>query len=168
MPKTNRRSLAYWLFSLVCAIMAGHALYHYSLLPDRVATHFGVSGTPDAWGAKPAFFLWYFITTIILAAVLLWTPRFLSKIPTSLINLPNKDYWLAPERKNETLAYIGRGSLLFGSGTLLFLLDIIHQSFQVSLGQAAGLSHIWTSMAIYLIFCALWTTALFRRFGRKN
>jgi hypothetical protein len=148
--------------------MLAQAHYHYSVLPDRIATHFGISGTPDAWGTKTAFFLWYAVTTVFLASVLLWTPRMLSKIPTALINLPNKDYWLAPERKDETIAYIGRGMLLFGSGTLLFLLDIIHQSFQVSMGQASSLNHVWVTFAIYLAFCVFWTVALFRRFGGKH
>ncbi|MCW8799263.1 MAG: hypothetical protein OQK66_09890, partial [Prosthecochloris sp.] len=58
-----------------------------------------------------------------------------------------------------------RGLLLLGSGTLLFVLDLIHQSFQVSLGHASKLTHIWTSAGIYIVLCIAWIAGVYRRFA---
>ena len=41
--------------AIACGAFAvGHAWSHYGELPDRVPTHFGFSGAPDAWQAKSA------------------------------------------------------------------------------------------------------------------
>ncbi|ASQ90690.1 hypothetical protein CHL67_06905 [Prosthecochloris sp. GSB1] len=168
MPEKNRSSMAVWLLSLLIALMAAHALYYYSILPDRMPTHFGFSGEPDAWGSKTVFFLWYFIATVVLAVSHTVAHHVFSRGHTSWLNIPNKKYWLAPERMHETLDYLRRGLLLFGSGTLLFLLDIVHQSFQVALGHAAALSHVWTSAFVYIAFSVAWTAAIYRRFGRTG
>ena len=164
MPNKKKHSLAITLFALLGALMAGHALYHYSLLPDRIATHFGFSGAPDAWGPKTVFFFWYFMLTLIIAGGYALIQRAFSQKHTSWINIPNKKYWLAPERLDETLDYLKRGLLQIGSGTLLMVLDLVHQSFQVSLGLASKLTHIWTSAAVCIAFCVIWVAGIYRRF----
>jgi hypothetical protein len=92
----------------------------------------------------------------------------LRKIPTSMINLPNKDYWLSPERKQETIAVLSRQFLWFGSATLLLLLDIFHQSFRVHLGQAQTLEHPMASIVGYVLFTTLWSIGLIAKFMRKQ
>ncbi|NTU91131.1 MAG: DUF1648 domain-containing protein [Chlorobiaceae bacterium] len=164
----SKHPMALGLFSLLCAILVAHALYHYTILPERIATHFGTSGEPDAWGPKTVFFIWYLILTGAIAAIYLGTSRVLSPKHANWLSIPNREYWLSTERIHETLRFIRTGMLLLGSGTLLFLLDIMHQSFQVSLGNADRLSHIWTSVAIYIAFCAAWIIALYRRFGKTG
>jgi len=160
--------MAVWLISLLVALMAAHALYHYSILPDRMPTHFGFSGEPDAWGPKTVFFLWYFIATVVLAGIHAAAHYAFSPKHTSWLSIPDKEYWLAPERMHETLDYLRRGLLLFGSGTLLFLLDIVHQSFQVALRHAETLTHVWTSAFVYIAFSIAWIAAIYRRFGRRG
>ena len=41
--------------------------------------------------------------TLGIAALFIGIPRLLKSTPASLINLPNKSYWLAPERREETM-----------------------------------------------------------------
>jgi len=169
MAKQNRNhSLALAFFSLLGAVLVAHALYHFTILPDRVATHFGFTGQPDAWGPKLVFFFWYMVLTGILAGLYAGSHRLLSPGNTNWLNIPNKRYWLSPEHVNETMRYLRTGLLLFGSGTLLFVLDLVHQSFQVSLGHAAKLTHLWTSIALYATFCVAWITALYKRFGNTR
>ncbi|RDD30482.1 hypothetical protein CR161_07015 [Prosthecochloris sp. ZM] len=165
MSAKKKDSLAIALFSLLGALMVGHAIYHYPLLPDRIAIHFGFAGTPDAWGSKTAFFFWYFVLTLIIVGGYALLQRTFSQKNTSWISIPNKEYWLEPERADETLDYLKRGLLLLGSGTLLFVLDLIHQSFQVSLGHASKLTHIWTSAGIYIVLCIAWIAGVYRRFA---
>jgi len=167
-PKQNNHPMALALFSLLSALFVGHAIYHYFILPGEVATHFGFSGNPDAWGPKTVFFLWYFIITGILVLMFVLVNRALKPGHLTWLNIPNKEYWLAPERIHGTLHYVRSGILLFGSGTLLFVLDLVNQSFQVSLGNASKLDHPLSTLAIYLLFCGLWMVGLYRRFSRKG
>lgn len=79
-------------------------------LPERVATHFSGSGQPDGWMTRSGY-LW-FITAFNMGitafmVIIFYVIRFM---PASLINMPNKAYWLSPERRpytNEVLLLQG-------------------------------------------------------------
>ena len=76
------------------------AVFYYPQLPDTIATHFAGNGEPNGWSSKSTFFLlmigiMVFIGISLGPSVLwLWQP--------GLVNLPNRDYWLAPERNEQT------------------------------------------------------------------
>ena len=92
----------------------------------------------------------------------------LSKIPVSLINLPNKHYWLAPERRQRTLDYMLCRFLWLGSITMILLFYVFHQMFRVQLGKAAKLNHIWLSMGAYMAVVAVWCIAIYLKFRKKG
>ena len=164
----NKRTSATIVFVILCAACVAHALYYYPLLPEKVATHFGPSGRPDAWGGKMQFFIVYLVTVGVMAAIFLGLGLFLTKFPDDAFTLPNKDYWLAPERRRETLAYIFSCSLWLGSLTIVLLFDLAHQSFQVHLGKATRLDHFWISMGIYLTIVTMWCIATYRKVNKKG
>src|SRR4051794_14764693 len=102
-------------------ISAGSIVLGAILLPERVASHFGLHGQANGWMSKQADLL--FFTGIGLGLPLLvlglsYTARF---FPNDLFNLPHKDYWLAPERRQESVEYVFRHSLWTASLTLFFL-----------------------------------------------
>jgi hypothetical protein len=71
---------------------------------------------------------------IVLATVVAFgIPRIIAAVPVSLINLPHKEYWLAPERRENTLAYIRVWSAWFGCGLLAFLLFVMELAFRANL-----------------------------------
>lgn len=41
-----------WLSSLVCLLPILAGLYFYPQLPETVATHFGIDGTPNGWSSR--------------------------------------------------------------------------------------------------------------------
>jgi uncharacterized membrane protein len=164
----NRKTTAIVLFTILCLACLTHAIYYYPLLPDQVAHHFGPSGKPDAWGSKTNFLIGYLATVAVIAAIFLGSCLIMPKIPDQMINLPNKDYWLAPDRRRQTLNYIQSALLWFGSLTMLLMLDIFHQSFQVNLGKATTLNHIWISLGIYSILSTIWCIAFIRKFYKKD
>ena len=154
------------VFILLLLLCLGHAAYYYPRLPDRVASHFGASGQPDAWSGKESFMKIYLMVVVILAVLFPGIGLILRRIPASLINLPNKDYLLSPERRQETIDVLSRQFLWFGSATLLLLLDIFHQSFRVHLGKAQALEHPWISIVTYMVFTTFWSVALIVKFMR--
>ena len=88
----------------------------------------------------------------------------LGRIPNSLINLPSREYWLAPERRESTVEFMSRHMLWFGSATLLLLLDMLRQTFRVHLGKTQSLEHPMLSLLGYLMFTGVWCIALVMRF----
>lgn len=155
------------VFVLLIVIGVLQAAYYYPLLPERVASHFGASGRPDAWSSKLFFVNFYLIAIGVIAILFPVVGSGMSKIPDSLINLPHKDYWLAPERRQETFEVLFRYFLWFGSATFLLLLDIFHQAFQVHLGKAGTLEHPIVSIVIYVVFSIVWSIGLIKKFMKK-
>jgi hypothetical protein len=88
------------------------------------------------------------------------------KYPDSRLNLPNKDYWLAPQRREETFASITGHLLWFGTATFLLLIDIFRQVFRFNLGQAAALDHPVQSLAAYVAFAIGWLIVFWSRFAK--
>jgi uncharacterized membrane protein len=77
--KTFRELVA--VLGLLSAIFV--VVFNYRDLPQRIPTHFGVSGVVDHWGDKSALWLIVGLSCVLYAVLSL--VRFL---PTSLINVP--------------------------------------------------------------------------------
>ncbi len=161
------RNLSRLLFIIALLLCIVQAAYYYPLLPDRVASHFGASGRPDAWSSKDSFVKIYLVVVAFVAVLFSGIGSLLRRTPASLINLPNKDYWLSPERAEETIALLSRQFLWFGSATLLLLLDIFNQSFRVQLGRSQTLEHPVVSLVVYIGFTVIWSIVLIAKFRRK-
>lgn len=164
----SKRASAITVFVILCLVCVAHALYYYPSLPEHVALHFDASGKPDASGNKVQVLVIYIFTIVVMVATFLGFGLLLPKLSDSAINLPNKDYWLAPERRQQTLDYIISRFLWLGSLTMILLLVVFDQSFQVHLGNATKLEHFWIIIAIYLALTTWVCIALYRRFQRKD
>ena len=162
------RKISLIVFIILLLLCISHAAYYYPLLPDRVASHFGISGQADAWSGKETFVKIYLAAVTVIAVLFSGIGHIVRKIPADLMNLPNKEYWLSLERKQETVAVLSRQFLWFGSATLLLLLDMMHQTFRVHLGKAQALDHPIASIVLYIAFSVLWSIGLIVKFARKS
>ncbi|MEM7135219.1 MAG: DUF1648 domain-containing protein [Myxococcota bacterium] len=84
----------------------------WSSLPDTVASHFAASGEPNGFMSRAGFFWVMGLVGGGTIALLFAAPMFLRKLPTHMINVPNRDYWLATDaRRIEALdrlaSYLG-------------------------------------------------------------
>ncbi len=161
------RNLPRIIFIATLLLCLGQAAHYYPQLPDRVASHFNAAGQPDAWATKDFFMKVYLSAAGLITILFSGIGFILRRTPTSLINLPNKDYWLSPEREQDTIDILSRQFLWFGSATLLLLLDIFHQSFRVHLGKAPTLEHPVASLVVYVGFTVLWSIGLIAKFMRR-
>ena len=100
----------------------------WGISPQQMAAHFNAQGDPDRFVTKPEFFWFQIQTLFIVVLVSLPLQVLLLVVPPNLINMPNREYWLAPERKEETLGRLSDfGSLMFG----VILLAIL-AAFEIS------------------------------------
>ncbi len=97
MRRTRVLLLGLVLVSLV------EAARQWNSAPSRVPSHFDAAGRPNAWSSRDEFFMLQVGVTLGVAALFIGIPWLLKSTPTNLINLPNKGYWLAPERREETM-----------------------------------------------------------------
>lgn len=162
------RKLSLVVFLILCLLYVAHVIWYYPQLPDRVASHFSFSGQPDAWSTKTFFVTFYLVITGGCALLFIGVSFGMSKIPVSLINLPNKDYWLSEDHKQQTFDFMSHYLLWFASATLLFFLDMFHQSVLVALGKTDSLPHPMLSLGIYIGFIIVWSIGLLVKFGKKG
>lgn len=137
------------------------------LLPGRVASHFGPTGTADGFLSRESFLLFQWGITAFLAAMFFGLPALIRITPDDAVNLPNKGYWLAPDRRVETLAYLTDRLFAFGAATVALLAGVLQLAYETNLRGAQNIGFLpWVYLAGYLTYTAIWCLGLQRRFYR--
>lgn len=90
-------------------------------LPDVVASHFAPGGAVNGRMPRCVYMPLILLLTIGLPTVSVLASWSALGRPGARINLPHLDYWLAPERRDQTLAGIRAAMLQFSTALLLFL-----------------------------------------------
>lgn len=153
------------LFVAALLLNVGELAYHYPQLPMRVASHFNAGGQADGWTTKSEF-AWTWLAVLgMLSFMFGMTIVVMSVAPVSSFNLPNKEYWIAPERADETRRMMIERMLWFMSGLMLFIAYLLHGAIAFNLKPGGQLS-IWMPLGVFLAFTAVWCGEMFWRFGR--
>ena len=128
-----------------------HAWY-WPQLPDQVATHFGVDGQPNDWMSRSA-------STIVFLMLQLGVPMFMLgitslafRMPVSMLNIPNREYWLQPERRAATIAHMSLMMTWIAVLTSLFMTLIGHLTFMANkTGHGLNLPLFLSALIAFLI-----------------
>ena len=138
---------------------------YYPLLPEKVASHFDGAGLPNGWMPKDGFAVVTLILFGFAGLVQSLAAASLRGLPDEKINLPNKAYWLAPERRQETLGFISDHQMRFAAITQMLLVLVLHLVYTANLLPQPQLSSsIWILLGGFLAVTAVWLVLLFRRF----
>jgi uncharacterized membrane protein len=153
----------------LAAVAAVQFSHYYPILPDRIAVHFGVGGRANGWSDTRSFMLTYGAAEAMLVVVSLVMARILERVPSSAVNIPNRDYWLADERRRATLDYIAEQVLWLECLTLAFLVAVAQMIFRVNLrGAALALpQNFWVTLVAFVGGCGWVCLRIMRRFGGK-
>jgi len=138
----------------------------YPQLPDVMASHFSAHGVPNGWAPKPAFFGIMALGVIVSAVAGFLAPRGIQSRPAARINLPHKDYWLAPEHREDTWRFIRAQMAWFGCAVLFVMLYGTSQAINANLpniGRFDGDAMLYV-MAGFVLFCLLWIAIFLRHF----
>jgi serine/threonine-protein kinase len=100
----NANRVVVIVFAGVLAWLGVETALIWPSLPVRVATHFDWSGAPNGWA--PRSVLLTVMAAVCLMEILLFATLGGVRLTDRRINLPNKAYWLAPERREATLGAI--------------------------------------------------------------
>ena len=136
------------------------------VLPERVAIHFGAGGLPDSWASNRSSTLLMLGVHALVFVSLYFSPRLLATIPSRWISLPNRNYWLAPERRSEAVAKFSQFMWQYGTAVFLFMLLAGVLTMRANLSEPVRLDEgvLLIGLAIFLAYTAYWTIALLRAF----
>jgi len=156
----------YLILLLLMGLVAMQCLYYFPLLPPVMSSHFDGAGRPNGWSTREAFFGLYVFILALMTFCFFVLPRLLRYVPTSLINLPHREYWLAPERKDRAMAMLDDQMGWFGIAILILLVATIQLAINANLdGGALPSSIMWFLLGGFVAFAILWTVRLYRRFA---
>lgn len=138
-------------------------------LPDPVASHFNAAGRADGWSPKSEYLAFNLLFVAGMATLFLFVNWSLGKVPPAMMNLPNKDYWLAPERRTATLDAIQQQMEWLAAATLAFLLGINQLTIEANLASATALPArtFWLLFGAYMAFMVIWLIWLLRKWYAK-
>lgn len=153
------------IICFLVGVFLAHCAFYYSALPEKMASHFNGFGEADAWMLKTNFFIFEGVILFFILAEFTLIPYLIKISPDSLINLPNKKYWLAKERREETFSAIGEYFEWFAILLLCLFIAINQLVFRANLLKE-NLSPLamWLILGAFFAFTIFWLVKFLRRF----
>ncbi len=137
-------------------------------LPDQVATHFDVNGRPNGWMSRSTHLGLIGALGFLLPAMFIGIGTLMRFLPDSAFNLPHRSYWLAPERREETLAYFLSTFLWLSCLFVVFFMGLHFTIIQANSQPHPQLSSrgIGILVGSFLVAHLVWIVALLIHFAR--
>jgi hypothetical protein len=144
-------------------------VYSVTLLPDRVASHFDFEGQPDGWMSRFTTLLFMAVFGIVFPLLLPALFYGIRHLPDSALNLPDRGYWLAPERREETHGFLFRHALWLACMQVGFAMVLHALVVDANLQTPPRLSGgIWGAGGLFLAGVIAWIWCLLRHFHRPD
>lgn len=154
-------------------VYAGYLVFVFATsaqLPERVATHFGAEGRANGWMSRQGYLIFEVVFPLLIGALLVGTASLASRFPARFVNLPRKDFWLAPERRalaagllRSRMAWLACLMTLFFGG--LHALTIQANRCQPAQLPMGGLLLV---VMAFLIAVMIWVALLLMRFAETG
>jgi len=111
-----------------------------------------------------------FLLVIGAPVLLVFLTWFAIKSPGARINLPNRDHWLAPERRSETVSFLRAHILRFAALLVTFLCYAHWLVVRANLSQPIRLAGLWFigGLVVFSIAVLALAHALLSRFRREG
>ena len=156
------------IFVLLALYAAVHFSSVYPQLPGVVASHFDRRGTPAGWQTKQAFFTVFVGMTVLCVLIGFGLASIMGVLPVQLINLPNKNYWLAPEQREETLEWLKAYFGWFACAIYVVMIVAFDYAVQSNLhpNHPPAAALLWYTLGGLLTFIIAWLVRMFTKFLR--
>lgn len=156
-----------FIISLVLLLLIAFQVFHYyPLLPKFMPGKYNASGQPVSMMSKEAFVGVFVGTYLLLFFVFAVIGVLAHKLPPSMINIPNREYWFSPEHHTEGCERLALMMLRFSNITSLFMIVL----FQFILDQVmtnVPFGHkFWILLGAYLIYTFVWCVQLWIKFKK--
>lgn len=122
-----RRFQKQWL--VIALLLIGGTLHLVSALPhlpEPVATHFGMGGRPNGWMSQRGLILFELVLVALITLSIAGTDQLIRRLPLRLLNLPHKEYWFAPDRREATLRRLSGLTLWTLAWSLVLVIAVNH------------------------------------------
>lgn len=158
-------SLARIILYFLIGVFLAHIAFYYLNLPDTIALHFNAAGVPNGFMSKQNFFIFEGVMLLVIVFEFLLLPMFLRKMPDSLINIPNKKYWLAAGRRETAFLVIKKYFEWLSVALLCMFIAVNQIVFRANLtGQNLPGIIVWLILGLFILFTIAWSIKFVRQF----
>jgi uncharacterized membrane protein len=139
-----------------------------SLLPPRMATHFGADGQPNGWTGRSTAVLFQGVIGLVLPLIVMAAFYTIKFVPTRCINVPHRDFWFASERRDDTCSNLSRSGLWLATLLVGFAAAVWYQVIESNTRSLPRLSpsEFWGTLAIFGAAMVYWALTFFRHFTK--
>ncbi len=161
-----RKTTASISFYLAMAVAAWFVIRTGGAMREVVATHFGASGEPNGYMPRVSYVRFMLIFVVLLPLALNFLIARVLGLPAARINIPHREYWLAPERRYETVVRLQRHMKFFGVLLAAFLCYVHWQVVQANTHAPPVLDsgRFSTGLATFMAALIAWIVILRRDF----
>lgn len=153
------------LIFLLIGFLVAQIGFYYPNLPERMASHFNLAGEADGWTSKDGYVVFEAIILLIILSEFTLLPLLIEKSPDSLINLPNKEYWLAPARRAETFRVMKNYFEWLAVGLLGLFIAINQTTFEANVNQTnMPATTMWLILGAFLAYVIVWVIKFIKHF----
>jgi uncharacterized membrane protein len=158
------------LLTLALIVAATTIVATIGLLPPVVPSHFGFDGRADRWTPRDTYVVIMLLLAIGLPLLIVASMGTVRGIPVRWINLPNRDYWLEPGRREETYRTLRAFGCCVGVAVALFLtaLHVLIVTGTSARDPAPPGAALFALLAVFLVSIVLMLAWLVRRFARPG
>jgi len=157
------------LLFLLVVIVVPVVVYATSAgLPERVATHFGPGGVANGFMSRGGYIAFMLAMTTLLPLFVVAMTGFIPRIAISQIKIANREHWLSPARRAETLAWLMGHACWLGIVLSSFLVGLHVLIVQANAGRPPRLdeTQFFMLMGAFAVLILAWIVAMTLRFRR--
>ncbi|MEO8740660.1 MAG: DUF1648 domain-containing protein [Casimicrobiaceae bacterium] len=159
------------LSALLCLflLVAGGAILALTAnqLPAQVASHFGAGGVANGFMARSDYLLFMLAMTLgVPLSIALFTVLVPWLVPADKLRMPHREYWLAPERRQATMAALATSGLGMASIVAAFLIAVHLLVIAANRQTPPHLDSatLWTLVGALVVASVFWQFLRWRRF----
>ena len=161
-----------WLTRIFCALVALAAvqiIYYYPRMPEVVASHFDGLGSANAWSSRNGFFGLYLAIVSMLVGLFIFLPRWSERRAQFGMKIPNREFWLAPERIEQTKRFFRQQMIVMGVVHMSLAVYSIQLVINANFDQTPRLQQsIFWALALYFVLLIAWLIHFYLQFRNSE
>ncbi len=134
-------------------------------LPPQVASHFGAEGHPNGWMSRSFYLAFVGAMPLLFGGVAMLVSWMTHRLPARFLNIPRRDFWLTPERRPETAAFLRRRMFWLAVLMTNFFAGLHLLTVHANQSSPARLSldGLLALIIVFLLAMMIWTISLLMR-----
>jgi serine/threonine-protein kinase len=158
------------LFLAILAAACAFVWWSGQQLPPIVAAHFDAAGEPNGFMRRTPY-LWLTLATVIGLPLLTALATHASlRGPNPRLKVPDAAYWLAPERREATIAYLRASIRGFGIVLVVLLCALHWLVVRANRTAPVALANLpfGSALLALALACLLWARVMLSHFRRRR